>query len=228
MKTTRPIRKISKRKAAPSNALSMLAELHAQRIRLAQETHQRLGQTLTALKWEAYRCVDSLEKSSRVDSSLRQSMKQIAGWIDDLGQFSKELVGQLTPNILITLGLEAAIADSVRSLNKRTGATARFESEEKRAQLDLVYSAIVLDIVNDLLRALEKSVITDVALAVSKHEQTLELTFHAAKLRGRFRVSPQLRYRLELLDGRLAQKRQRGSTSVRLRIPLLSFKSAQS
>lgn len=205
----------------------MLADFHAERIRLARETHQRLGQTLTALKWEAYRCADALEKSRSSDAAQRESMKQILGRIDELGQFSKELVGQLTPNILITLGLDAAIADAVRSFNKRTGAAARFQSAEKRAKLDLVYSAIVLETLNDLLSQLEKLPVADVTLSISKTQQLVAITVNVTKNRQQVKL-PTLRRRLDLLQGQLVQIRNRSGLFVSLKLPIFSFNNAKS
>jgi hypothetical protein len=211
------------RGAFSMDMLSLLAGIYRRRIQLVQDAHARLGQNLTALKMEGYVCAKHLATMPQCPPDARESLARMNGWLDELSVYSRELVAQLTPNILIQLGFEAAAAGAVRTSNQRSKGTAEFVREGRTLRLDVVFSALAFDLFCDVLSELEKFSIAKVHLKFSRPDRALVITFEVNDLRRPYRPGPNIRCLVAVLDGRMSCVRPRCGQVIELEIPILDL-----
>jgi signal transduction histidine kinase len=202
---------------------SLLAGVYRRRIQLAQDAHARLGQNLTALKMEGYVCAKRLAAISRCPPDARASLARMNGWLEELSVYSRELVAQLTPNILIQLGFEAAASGAVRTSNQRSKGTAEFVRAGRTLRLDAMYSALAFDLFCDVLSELEKFSIGKVHLKFSRPDRALVITFEVNDLRRPYRPGANIRCLVAVLGGRMSCVGPRRGQVIELEIPILDL-----
>jgi PAS domain S-box-containing protein len=89
-----------------------------ERVRLARELHDELGQSLTVVKIE----LEMIQSKPAVAGDVRQAMKMLATHVDEILERVRDLSLELQPTIMLAeLGLLAAIKWQVAEFEKITG-----------------------------------------------------------------------------------------------------------
>jgi len=93
-----------------------------ERIRIAREVHDELGQALTGLKLQLTWLAGRLPKGLAV---LQKKMHGLAGVIDEIIQAVRRIATELRPGLLDTAGLPAALEWQTSEFQKQTGIQCR-------------------------------------------------------------------------------------------------------
>lgn len=88
-----------------------------ERVRIAREVHDELGQSLTALKMDVAMLRKQVPTSEAVERRMNSMMELVNGTIQSVQRISSEL----RPSVLDDLGLAAAIEWQAREFEKRSG-----------------------------------------------------------------------------------------------------------
>jgi two-component system, NarL family, sensor histidine kinase UhpB len=97
----------------------VLAAHEAERLRIAQELHDEVGQTLTAVLLQLSRLRDHVRAETRPE--LEEAVEAARASLDDVRRIATEL----RPEALRDLGLPSALAALSETFGKRTGITVR-------------------------------------------------------------------------------------------------------
>lgn len=89
-----------------------------ERIQIARELHDQLGQALTAMKFDLARLTNQLGKN---DPALAEKTKIITAQMDTMIKTVRRIATELRPGMLDDLGLAASIEWQARDFEKRTG-----------------------------------------------------------------------------------------------------------
>ena len=116
--------------ALSTRLLSMLEE---ERIRIARETHDELGQALTALKIALAWIRQRLPADQK---PVQDKADQMAHLIDTTVQAIRRIATELRPRVLDDLGLVAALEWHVREFQDRTGVACAFTSSPEDIVVD--------------------------------------------------------------------------------------------
>jgi PAS domain S-box-containing protein len=116
--------------ALSTRLLSMLEE---ERIRIARETHDELGQALTALKIALAWIRQRLPADQK---PVHDKADQMAHLIDTTVQAIRRIATELRPRILDDLGLVAALEWHVREFQERTGVACAFTTSPEDIVVD--------------------------------------------------------------------------------------------
>ncbi|MBI5030956.1 MAG: PAS domain S-box protein [Chloroflexi bacterium] len=110
-----------------------------ERIRIAREIHDQLGQSLTAIKIDLSLFSKRLgdQEVSLNRESLVQELYAIVKLIDQTIQEMRHIIQELRPEILDHLGLNAAIEWQVQDFQSRTGIACRYDLSIDDSELDL-------------------------------------------------------------------------------------------
>ncbi|MDE3088487.1 MAG: PAS domain S-box protein [Chloroflexota bacterium] len=124
-----------------------------ERIRIAREIHDELGQVLTAIKIDVSLLGEQLEdKTAKVQrDTWAEETKSTIQLIDETIQKMRRIVRELRPEILDHLGLSAAIEWQMQEFQSRTGIKCQFRSEVDDSHLDLNRSTAVFRILQEAL-----------------------------------------------------------------------------
>jgi PAS domain S-box-containing protein len=114
-----------------------------ERIRIAREIHDELGQSLTALKMELHWCLQRLPKD---DQFLMEKAKKLLKLIDENVHLVQRISSELRPGLLDNLGLSAAIEWQAGQFQDRTGVACDFISEPEDIVLDQTRSTAIFRI----------------------------------------------------------------------------------
>jgi PAS domain S-box-containing protein len=117
-----------------------------QRRQIATGLHDRVGQTLAALKISA-----GLLQRSLVDSRSRGSAEQITHMLDDAMREIRTLTFELCPPVLYELGLEAAISWLLEQLTSQHDIHLHLDDDAQRAPLSEDLLGLVFQITRELL-----------------------------------------------------------------------------
>jgi PAS domain S-box-containing protein len=118
-----------------------------ERKRIAQDIHDRLGQSLTGLKLD----LSSLARRLGKDAEGRRQVKAIFRSLDETIRTVREISTGLRPAVLDSLGLRAAIEWQAREFQNRTGLSIRLDLPPRDVALDSDRSAAVFRIFQELL-----------------------------------------------------------------------------
>jgi two-component system sensor histidine kinase UhpB len=108
-----------------------------ERMRIAREIHDELGQALTGLKFDVRWLRRALEHSDHAsvhvsdpasENLLREKVDGMSGQLDAVIESVQAIATQLRPSVLDHLGLEAAIEWRAQDFEDRTGITCEFAS----------------------------------------------------------------------------------------------------
>jgi signal transduction histidine kinase len=185
-----------------------LAE-HRERRRIAEIVHDHLGQLLVAAKMKA----SSLAINTA--GSLKEQAQQLEVLLTRAIGSSRKLMVDLSPPILYSLGLEAAVAEYVEQLCRSGHLRVRLRADEEHDQYPEDLRVLMFQAIRELLFNVVKHADTDEAeVQITRLERCLQVTvrdegvgFVPASLAqgpadhfGLFSI----RERLELLGGSLA------------------------
>jgi len=99
-------------------AASLEAAREEERINVARELHDQLGQSLTGIKYDLAWLSSQI---GRTDETLEEKTKGILAQLNQTIQTVRQIAAQLRPGMLEDLGLAASIEWQVRNFEKRTG-----------------------------------------------------------------------------------------------------------
>lgn len=114
-----------------------------ERILIAREIHDELGQALTAVKMELHWCVQRLPKD---DPLLLERAEKVLRLIDENIHLVQEISSQLRPGLLDNLGLSAGIEWQAAQLRDRAGVRYTFISEPEDIVLNQPLSTAIFRI----------------------------------------------------------------------------------
>jgi signal transduction histidine kinase len=110
--------------------------IEKERIRIAREIHDDLGQILTAIKLEASWLIDKIPKGN---TSIFEKANAVVGLVDQTILSVKKIITDLRPGILDDLGLAAAVEWQAKDYQQRTGVehTVFIEPEDLHVNAEL-------------------------------------------------------------------------------------------
>jgi signal transduction histidine kinase len=124
-----------------------------ERIRIAREIHDEIGQVLTAVKMDlallARELPASGDKLSREE--IQQSIRATVTLVDNALQTMHNIIRELRPEVLDHLGLKSALEWQIQEFQTRTRIECSFESDIEDAELDPERSTAVFRILQETL-----------------------------------------------------------------------------
>ena len=120
--------------------------IEAERARIAREVHDVLGQSLTALKFDAARLARSTDPALTA-----QGLESLSVELDRTISVVRRIASELRPGILDDLGLTAAVEWLARRFVDRTGVGCLVAGSAERATLDSDRSIALFRVVQELL-----------------------------------------------------------------------------
>jgi signal transduction histidine kinase len=102
----------------------LLSIQEQERVRIAREVHDELGQALTAMKIE-------LQQLGKRRRELQEPLGAIAHRIDGIVDLVRRIAADLRPSILDDLGVTAALEQQLRRLRESTGITTTLTVSEE-------------------------------------------------------------------------------------------------
>jgi signal transduction histidine kinase len=119
-----------------------------ERLNIAREIHDELGQMLTALKID----LDFIKKRMPKDERLlHEKVEADLGLVDETIRSVKRICNELRPGILDHLGIVAALEWQSEEFQKRTGALCIFVSEDEDIEVDKDRATTIFRIVQEAL-----------------------------------------------------------------------------
>ena len=147
---------------------SMVAGQEAERNRIANDLHDSLGGTLSALKLQFENVV---LKNSKTEAS---KFDNISVLIDGACSEVREIARNLKPASLENIGLEAAVRDLINKYNANTDVEISFNSYVEDIELDYETKLNMYRIIQELLNNVMKHAkATEVDVQLSKSSQEL-------------------------------------------------------
>jgi signal transduction histidine kinase len=147
---------ITERKRVNEELRQLSAHLQSareeERIRIAREIHDQVGQVLTAVKMDLALLDRKLNNAPRVP--VAEVKADVAGTIqlvDKTIHTMREIIRELRPEILDHLGLSAAIEWQLQEFQTRTGIACQFDTTLDEVNLDLDRSTAVFRIFQETL-----------------------------------------------------------------------------
>jgi len=123
-----------------------------ERIRIAREIHDEVGQVLTAVKMDLALLERKLDKVDRIQvAAVKQDIHATADLVDKTIRTMREIIRELRPEILDHLGLAAAIEWQLQEFQARTGIACAFTSNLQDVNLELERSTAVFRIFQETL-----------------------------------------------------------------------------
>ncbi|HSN68984.1 MAG TPA: HAMP domain-containing protein [Thermoanaerobaculia bacterium] len=200
----------------------LLSVQEEERLRIAREVHDELGQALTAMKIE-------LQQIGVRDESLREPLRAISRSIDEVVDLVRRIAADLRPAILDDLGISAAIEQQLRRLRETAGIRTELAIAEE-PQVDVLTGATLYRITKEALaNVVRHAEATDVkvSLAVVDGAAILEIRDNGRGIDGRSIADPRslglvgMRERAEMLGGSaMIEGAPGGGTTVRVTLPL--------
>ena len=200
----------------------LLSVQEEERVRIAREVHDELGQALTAMKID-------LQHLGNQHTALAEPLTAIGKTIDQIVDLVRRIATDLRPAILDDLGVTAALEQQLRRLRETTGIKTTLTVAEE-PQLDMLTGATLYRIAQEglanVVRHAQASAV-EVSLALRDAAAVLEITDN-----GRGMSQDQIadarslgligmRERAELLGGSVIINSRPGEgTTLRVTLPL--------
>ncbi len=140
---------------------------------LAVEVHDKLGQGLTALKYE----IDWLKKHLTDDKpAIEKRVAALLVEIDKMVRDFKKIYGEINPTLLEHLDLFDAVNLLVSTIRKKGGLkitfTSNTENQEFSPAIKLTFYKTATECLNNIIAHASA---TDVSVSLTKHDNTLNL-----------------------------------------------------
>lgn len=204
-----------------------------ERIRIAREIHDELGQMLTVLKLDISMVIDDAKTEFNVDSESEFicEIQSITGKIDTIIKSIQRISKELRPDIFDHLGLEEALQWQAKEFEKRTGIkyTIRNEANCMDQMFDdqsIAIYRIFQETLTNILRHADATHV-DILLKEDEHNFILEINDNGRGINEKnIRQSNSLgiigmKERSQFLNGNIVFVGEKGKgTTVRLKIPL--------
>jgi len=150
-KTENDIKDLSEQLRSLSSHLQNIRE--EERIQIARDIHDELGQQLTGLKMEISWL---LKKLGAVDQMIGQQGKDILNLIDETVKSVRRISSNLRPSILDDLGLIAALEWHSSEVENRSGIKVAFKTNTKELNLPVTTSTELFRIYQEVLTNVER------------------------------------------------------------------------
>lgn len=214
--------KIAERDASLRQLSKRLLSIQEQeRVRIAREVHDELGQALTAMK------IDLQQLGSR-HRELQEPLGRIAGTIDEIVDLVRRIAADLRPAILDDLGVTAALEQQLRRLRESTGITTTLTVSEE-PEIDMLTGVTLYRIAQEALANVVRhanATAVEVSLAMTGGAAVLTIRDDGRGM-ARESIDPKslgllgIRERAELLGGSLTIDSRPGEgTIVTAMLPL--------
>lgn len=148
----------------------LLSVQEQERVRIAREVHDELGQALTALKIE-------LQQLSRRDGVSEEPAKALSRSVDAIIERVRKIATDLRPTILDDLGIAAALEQQLRRLRESTGIHTTLTISEE-PHFDMLSGSTIFRIVRECLANVVRhagATEVEVALTVNSREVVLQV-----------------------------------------------------
>lgn len=203
-------------------SLRLLSIQEQERVRIAREVHDELGQALTAMKID-------LQQLWRNHPGLEQPLGAIARTIDETVELVRRIATDLRPSVLDDLGVTAALELQLRRVRESTGIqTTLVVSEEPELGMltGVTLYRIAQEALANVVRHAEASEI-EVSLAIQDRAAVLEISDNGRGVTPEQIAGPDslgllgMRERAELLGGSVTIAGEPGKgTRVTVMLPL--------
>lgn len=210
-------------------ASNLSAAEERERRKIAQEIHNRIGQSLAVSKIK----ISELQEQVK-ESKISKSLENIRGLIEQMISETRSLTFELSPPVLYELGLEPALEWLVEQFHEQHNFQIKMNTCEEIKPINDEIRFVLFDAVRELLMNIVKhSSAKSILISTKRRNNTANITveddgngFDVSKLD--FKVSSQdgfgyfhIRERMEYLGGRLSVKSVPGEgTCVTLSVPL--------
>ncbi len=203
-----------------------------ERLRIAREIHDELGQVLTGLKLDLVSFTKKLPESrNKVDNEqLTLKSQEIITLINNAILTVRKISTELRPGLLDAVGLTAAIEWQAKEFESRTGIKCKLKLPSENIVLDQNRSIAVFRIFQEILTNVARhSQATDVNVSIEKRETLLflEARDNGRGIKANEFSNPKslgllgMRERALLLGGEVSIRGvQNKGTIVTLRVPL--------
>lgn len=150
-KTENDIKDLSEQLRSLSSHLQNIRE--EERIQIARDIHDELGQQLTGLKMEISWL---LKKVGTADEMIGQQGRDILNLIDETVKSVRRISSNLRPSILDDLGLIAALEWHSSEVENRSGIKVNFKANTKELNLPVTTSTELFRIYQEVLTNVER------------------------------------------------------------------------
>jgi two-component system, NarL family, sensor histidine kinase UhpB len=200
----------------------MLSIQEQERVRIAREVHDELGQALTAMKID-------IQQLAKRESALAEPLGSISKAVDNTVDLVRRIATDLRPSILDDLGVTAALEQQLRRLRESTGMQTTLTVAEE-PELDMLTGAslyrIAKEAIANVVRHAEATEV-EVSLNIESNAAVLEIRDNGRGMSREQIASSRslgllgMRERAELLGGSVTIESQEGrGTCVRATLPL--------
>jgi signal transduction histidine kinase len=205
-KSREQLRQLSKR---------LLTIQEQERVRIAREVHDELGQALTAMKID-------LQQIARRHAPLKEPLVPVAQTIDSIVDLVRRIAGDLRPAILDDLGVTAALEQQLRRLRESSGLRTSLSVSEE-PELDMLTGATIYRIAKEALANVVRHAgasQVEVSLGIRDGAAVLEIRDNGRGITREEASGPRalgllgIRERAELLGGSMAIEGQPGAGTV--------------
>ena len=198
-----------------------------ERLYIAREIHDELGQMLTALKMELF-CLNRTSKNKNI---LIEKTKSMSEMIDAAIKTVKRISSALRPTLLDDLGLVAAIEWQVEEFQKRTGIPCELFSDAEDFHLErnvsVAFYRILQEALTNVARHSDATKVKVTFTSKDAGDVLLEVSDNGKGIAEAQIYGPQsfgltgIRERVYLLGGEVEIKGRAGTgTALRVEIPL--------
>ena len=149
----------------------LLSIQEQERVRIAREVHDELGQALTAMKID-------LQQLGQCNGQLQERLGVIARNIDGIVDLVRRIAADLRPSILDDLGVTAALEQQLRRLRESTGITTTLSVSEE-PKIDMLTGVTLYRIAQEALaNVVRHAEATAVDVSLAMNDGTAVLTIH--------------------------------------------------
>lgn len=147
----------------------LLSVQEQERVRIAREVHDELGQALTAMKID-------LQQLGKRRRELQEPLGAIAHNIDGIVDLVRRIAADLRPSILDDLGITAALEQQLRRLRESTGITTTL-TVSVEPEIDMLTGVTLYRIAQEALaNVVRHAEATAVEVSLAMHEGKAVLT----------------------------------------------------